>query len=110
MNKLSLNGEYKLHNLKNGELICLAELPGSDFGAYLKDDLISLNDAYFEETNSKFSTLDVYFERTFNVDDLSSENVYLHCDRIDTLCDIYLNGQLAATTQNAHISYDFNVK
>ncbi|MBQ3904385.1 MAG: hypothetical protein II744_05355 [Eubacterium sp.] len=110
MVKVSLNGEYELHNLKDGAFICNSSVPGSDFGAYLNAGMLSLNDAYFEETNSSFSEKDVYFERTFMLDDITAENIILHFERLDTVCDIYLNGNLVAKTENAHIFYDFDVK
>ncbi len=110
MKKIPLNGTYKLHNLSDGAFICEAKVPGSDFGAYLNAGKFALNDAYFEETNSAFSMSDVYFERVFDFDGKTEENIILHCERLDTLCEIYLNGNLVAKAENAHISYDFDVK
>ena len=35
--------------------------------------------------------------------------VLLHCDGLDTLCNIYLNGKHIAYTDNMHRSYEFDV-
>lgn len=33
----------------------------------------------------------------------------LHCDGLDTLCDIYINGVHVAYTDNMHRTYEFDV-
>ena len=47
---------------------------------------------------------------TLSAADLLSENIVLHFDRLDTLCNIFINGQKIAFCKNCHRYYDFNIK
>lgn len=42
--------------------------------------------------------------------ELKSDNVYLCFYRLDTLCDIYLNGELLSSVSNFHLEYRFDVR
>jgi beta-mannosidase len=48
------------------------------------------------------------FSRTFDFFH-TGDKVVLHCDGLDTLCDIYINGVHVAYTDNMHRTYEFDV-
>lgn len=53
----------------------------------------------------------VYFtEFTASLELLNSEEILLEFDAIDTFADIYLNGSLLGSTDNAFLKYTFSVK
>lgn len=58
------------------------------------------------------SKKDYEFKKQFSVEKnlFECEHIYLKCDRLDTLADIYINDKLVANTDNCHIAYEFDVK
>ena len=47
------------------------------------------------------------FTRTFSYH--AENKVFLHCDGLDTLCDIYINGSHIAYTDNMHRVWEFDI-
>ena len=110
MKIIDLNGDYQLYCCKNNQLLCTATVPGSDFGALLQSGIITAQQLYDEKENAAFSESDMAFECSFCLEALDTPHAVLCCEKLDTLCDIYLNGQLIAHTENAHLAYRFEVK
>ena len=52
------------------------------------------------------------YRRAFFVDQalLQMDEVFLHCEMLDTLCEVFVNGILAGRGKNMHLRYDFSVK
>lgn len=38
---------------------------------------------------------------------LQMDEVFLHCEMLDTLCEVFVNGILAGRGKNMHLRYDF---
>lgn len=43
-------------------------------------------------------------------ENISADKIILCCKRLDTICEIRLNGQLVGSGQNCHIAYEFDMK
>ena len=110
MKIIDLNGKYNMFNLADDFFYCEANIPGSDLGNLVKCGFMPLNDVYDELENYTIVHSDMVFERSFCLDDIGFEHIVLHCEQLDTLSEVYVNGKRVAKTENAHISYDFDVK
>lgn len=106
MNKYSLNGIWHLSG--NG-YECNGNIPGSLYSILLENGL--MEDPFYRDNELKALKLSEYkyeFSRIFSFKK-SEYPVFLCCDGLDTLCDIYVNGKHVAYTDNMHRSYRFNV-
>lgn len=112
MKKIDLNGQWKMKNAEQTEWIP-ATVPGSMY-----QDLLNagkMGDPFYGENEyeaRKLSDPDYEYTREFSVDRemLLHDRVLLHCDGLDTLCDIRVNGKKVAHTANMHRTYEFDVK
>ena len=106
MKKTLLNGSW---NMTGGGYDCDGTVPGSVYSFLLEKDLMP--DPYYranEREALKLMENDFDFSKKFNFEK-SDSPVLLHCDGLDTLCDIYINGRYIAHTDNMHRSYEFDV-
>lgn len=106
MKKTLLNGIW---NMTGGGYACDGTVPGSVYSFLLEKKLIP--DPYYranEREVLKITENDFDFSKKFNFEK-SDFPVFLHCDGLDTLCDIYINGKYIAHTDNMHRSYEFDV-
>lgn len=108
MQKFSLNGIW---NMIGGKYACEGTVPGSVYSFLLDKNLMP--DPYYR--TNELEALDILendfdFSRKFDFQ-LPKDNspILLHCDGLDTLCDIYINGSHIAYTDNMHRSYEFDV-
>ncbi|MBE6770081.1 MAG: glycoside hydrolase family 2 protein [Ruminococcaceae bacterium] len=106
METFSLNGKW---SLTGGGYNCEGTVPGSVYSFLLNNNLI--DDPHWrgnEMEAVKILENDFTFSRKF---DFKKANfpVLLHCDGLDTLCDIFLNNTLIASTDNMHRFYEFDV-
>lgn len=82
-----------------GDLLALGKIP---------DPFIGQN----EEKSKWVAERDWEYRRAFFVDQalLQMDEVFLHCEMLDTLCEVFVNGILAGRGKNMHLRYDFSVK
>ena len=106
MKKLNLNGVWQM---EGAGFSCQDCVPGSVYSFLLNNNLMP--DPYFRNNELEALELlenDFTFSRTFNVEK-TDDKMLLHCDGLDTLCDIYINNEYIAHTENMHRSYEFDI-
>lgn len=112
MNTISLNGAWQFREKGGGEWMS-AVVPGCNYQDLLTLDKIP--DPFVGENEKKtfwVGERDWEYRRTFTVDEevLNSDSVLLQCDMLDTLCDVFINGELIGNGENSFIKYEFPVK
>lgn len=106
MIKTELNGRWKM---RGAGFECEGSVPGSVYSFLLENKLAE--DPFYRENELealKILENEFTFSRTFSFAP-NGDRVLLHCDGLDTLCDIYLNGAHVAYTDNMHRAYEFDV-
>ena len=109
---ISLNKNWKMSKHGSSETYS-CEVPCSVYKTLLEHDKIP--DPYYRE-NEYISTqicdddYDFVNEFSLTSEQLASKHIYLHFDGIDTLSDIYLNGEPVGSTDNMHRIWEFDVK
>jgi len=111
MTELILNGVWRLRR-DDEESWYDAPVPGSVVQALLEAGKI--DDPFYRDNETealKLADHNYVYQRTFTVstDLLQSHQVVLHCEGLDTLAVIELNGQTMASTDNMHRTYEFDV-
>ncbi len=117
MLKESLNGTWNLEILgKDAALLpkggIKAVVPGTVYGALLSEKLIP--DPYYRDNELKVLPLmdnDFCYSTEFVVSKemLSCDGLLLRFDGIDTLADIYVNGEWAGCAYNMHRVWEFDL-
>lgn len=112
MKAIDLNGLWTMEQLGSEEQ-WPAEIPGSVASTLLAHGQIV--DPYFRDNEHKILPVfdeDYSFSRRFKIDEniLSCDKVLLHCDGLDTLADITVNGSFVANANNMHRTWIFDVK
>lgn len=112
MNRLDLSGQWIMTRRSDGKELP-AVIPGTDFGTLIRCGEIAdpLRSGAEEEALAVAS--DQYtFSRRFTVkpEQLRHNKAKLKCFRVDTLCDILVNGQKALSLNNAYIPLDADIK
>lgn len=107
-----LNDCWYMRSLCEKEYI-KATIPGSVYSDLLKNH--KMDNPYYRDNELKalkLMDMDYEYKRNFNVakDMINCDEVMLHFDGIDTLADIYLNGQFIAYVNNMHRTWEFEVK
>lgn len=112
MRKIMLNGQWELAEAGNDRL-CEVQVPGSVLsGLYgagkIEDPFYRTN----EDVTRELFRKDYEFSRTFVAaeDILKEEKIILVCEGLDTLADIYINGQKAGSADNMHRIWKLDVK
>lgn len=106
MKKISLNGTWQM---TGAGFDCTGTVPGSVYSFLLSNQL--MEDPYYrgnEIEAQKLADHEFVFRKMFEFVS-SGDKVLLHCDGLDTLCDIYINEMLVASTKNMHRTYEFDV-
>ncbi len=106
MKRIDLNGIWEMSG--NG-YHCTGMIPGSVYSFLLSNQL--MEDPYYRDNELKATEImdhEYSFTKTFEyiADGIP---VSLCCDGLDTLCDVYLNGEHIAYTDNMHRRYEFEV-
>ena len=110
--KISLNGSWKFRDVSESKWLD-ATVPGCNYldlmnAGVLADPFIGMNekDSYYVAQKDWEYTKTL----TLSAEDLDHQEVYLKCDMLDTLCDVFVNESKIAYTENCHIRYAFEVK
>ncbi len=110
--KINLNGEWSFRRADT-ENWYPANVPGCNYLDLIANDLII--DPFYG-TNEKdlywVSEKDWEYVRNFSLtkEVLSAEKINLVCDCLDTICDIFVNGNLIGKGENHHLRYKFDIK
>lgn len=112
MRRLDLTGVWQLSRRKRNETIP-AQVPGDVHSALLEAGEIP--DPYWGENELAVQWVgreDWVYSRTFvvNQEFLGENSVFLNCDQLDTITDIYINDQYIGSTDNMFRRYRFEVK
>lgn len=112
MNYISLCGEWKLSRNDSNEIID-ATVPGCNFtdllaAGKIPDPFLACYEKSVQWVGEKKWT----YEKTFVADAaaVACEKQELVFEMLDTLSEIYLNGETLGKTQNAYRTYSFDVK
>lgn len=106
MKKITLNGKWQMCG---AGYKCEGTVPGSVYSFLLEKGL--MEDPFYgmnELDALKLLDNEFTFTKTFDFVPTGAP-VLLHCDGLDTLCDIYMNGEHIAYTDNMHRTYEFDV-
>lgn len=106
MTKFDLNGTWRL---TGAGYDCTGTIPGSVYSFLLDNNL--MEDPFYRQNELEALKLmenEFTFTRAFDFTH-TGDKVVLHCDGLDTLCDIYINGVHVAYTDNMHRTYEFDV-
>ncbi len=106
MKRISLNGIWQM---RGAGMECEGTVPGSVYSFLLSNQLME-DPFYGMNELDALKLMDNTFTFTKNFDFApTGDPVLLHCDGLDTLCDIYINGEHLAYTDNMHRTYEFDV-
>ena len=110
--KISLNGKWQFAKA-DSDNFKEAIVPGCNYldlmrNGDIPDPFISTN----EEKTFWVAVEDWEYKRSFQVDEalLEYDKIFLVCDMLDTVCDVFINEKLVGKGQNAHIAYRFDIK
>ena len=112
MIKVELNGKWNLTS-SDGVYNLVADVPGSDVGNLIKQNLVKNPLISGKESEGiEIAKKDYTFSRVFAVDKkvLEKEHVFLKCEKVDTLCDVFVNGKKVASLNNSYIPLNVDVK
>ena len=112
MTKTELNKNWKLHKIGEDKLIS-AVVPGSVYTDLLREG--EMEDPFFKDNEDKaLALMDNDYEYICEFDKPAdaegSDVVMLHCDGLDTVADLYLNGILLGNVNNMHRTWEFDIK
>lgn len=117
MQKMALNGVWRLQIIgKDAGLLpkegISAQVPGTVYGALLDKELIP--DPFYRDNELQVLPLmenDFCYTTTIEVSEqmLKADALLLHFDGIDTLGDIYLNGELLGCAYNMHRIWEYDL-
>lgn len=113
MQKISLNGVWTLQIPNTAFPVMDATVPGSVYHALLKHGL--MEDPFYRDNEDKALPLmehDFHYSRTFTADAalLQCDAVLLHCDGLDTLATVLVNGRIVGNADNMHRIWEFDIK
>jgi len=112
MKQLSLNGQWRMRDVAEKHWHD-AKVPGSVYADYLRDGTIP--DPFYRENELEAFELlyhDFEYQRTFSLtkEQLQANRVLLHCDGLDTLAHVSVNGKKIGYADNMHITWEWEVK
>lgn len=110
MNTIDLNGTWRL---TGGGFDTDAAVPGSVVSALLENGLIP--DPYYGANEHAVQPVfdhDYTFSRLFTLTpaDLRHDRLFLRCDGLDTVCDIFVNDTAVGSADNMHCQYRFDLR
>lgn len=111
MTRLNLNGTWHIKN-EAGEELCSVSVPGSVISGMYRAGKIG--HPYYRDNEYKIREMfnhDYTFTRTVEADAvlMNEKNITLVCEGLDTLAEIWINGEKLAKTNNMHRTYCFPI-
>lgn len=108
---MSLAGKWILHMDKQ-DRDYEADVPCSDYGTLLKNGAI--DDPFYKTNEHKclfIAETGKSFKRSFKIsqEQLEYRKALLRCQMLDTLAQIYINGQMADISSNAYVCSETNI-
>ena len=106
MKKFYLNGTWQLIG---GNYDTEGKIPGSVYSILLNKGL--MEDPYYRDNELKALEImdnEFIFSKKFTYKK-NAKNILLVCEGIDTLCNIFINGEKIAYVENMHRTYTFDV-
>jgi beta-mannosidase len=112
MKLVDLNGSWTMTDLHSGQRLP-ARVPGTVAATLLGQQ--AMPDPYWgenEEVVQPVFGVDYEFSREFDIEPgaLAHQQVLLHCDGLDTLAELVVNGAPAGRADNMHRTWVFDVK
>ena len=109
---ISLNGNWILKNIKKSIEIP-AQVPCTVFEVLLDNKVIE--DPFYGVNEREMTWVydsDWQYEKEFDIelDFLGHKNILLRFNGLDTITEVFLNGEFLGSTENMFMSYDFNIK
>ncbi|MDO5396347.1 MAG: glycoside hydrolase family 2 protein [bacterium] len=101
----TLNGKWQLR-FADGKQLYDAEVPGSVFSDLMNNGV--MEDPFLGDNEYKaleLSKSDFEYIRDFYLENIDFDHIFLNCDGLDTLCDVYLNDVLILKADNMHRCY-----
>ena len=107
MKTFSLNGTWRM---QGGGFDTTGEIPGSVY-SFLKNNNLMIDPFYRLNETEVFNICnnDFTFERSFDFDGANCDRVILCFDGLDTVCEVYLNGEKILSSKNMHLSHEVDV-
>ena len=94
----------------NGDKWYDAEVPGSVFSDLINNGV--MDDPFWGDNEYKsleISKSDFEYRRDFYFDNTDFRHIFLNCEGLDTLCDVYLNDTLILRADNMHRHYETEI-
>lgn len=113
MKKLLLNGQWKgkgIHASTSETIAFEATVPGSALHDIVHSSY-NAGDIFYRdnlEKYQKYENFDYIYTKTFDTE-ISDGKMILVFEKLDTYCDVYLNGKHLSYCDNGHISYRFDI-
>lgn len=112
MTEHSLNGEWQMKQQGSG-IWQPAAVPGCNYSDLLAAGKIS--DPFAEDNELKdfwVSEVNWEYRRTFTADEamLAADVTVLRCEQLDTICEVFINGELVGKGENNNRIYEFPIK
>ena len=113
MQKINLNGKWRLVGIspENERFEICAEVPGSALQAVLSSDMEKGLDVFYRDNAERVRKYGAYswiYSKTFVLES-AERPLRLVLEKVDTYCDIFLNGAHLAACDNAFISHSFDI-
>lgn len=113
MSQVSLNGDWTLTSPTHSQLSIPMSVPGDNYHALLKANIIT--DPY-QETNETLvqwvRECDWHLSRTFSLSqqELNASSLLLNLSRLDTLANVFINGELVLRSTNMFQLHRIDIK
>lgn len=112
MQLIDLNGKWKMKRLHEPKWL-EASVPGSVYHDLLNAG--KMPDPFYREQEYEvleLSNYDYEYKRSFQLEAgvLEHDRVFLLCEGLDTLCELYLNGTNILNSDNMHRTYEVDIK
>lgn len=112
MTTYSLNGQWNMTRVATGEQYNV-NVPSDNYTQLYELGVIP--DPYYKDNEKDVAWLgkeDWSYERIFSLTeaDLNNRKILLVCKALDTICEVYVNNELAGKGENAHFKYEFDIK